>query len=543
MSADQLLDSPIRLAVWGDDFPFELFEPAPREAAINETAAERVIERALEIVRRHRDAGTIWGANGITSGAVLDELADVGFWGLLVGTEFSGSGATLAEFIACVQKMSAIEPAVMGLGTVHSCIGATNAIQHFGTDEQRRRFLPRLASGRRQAIFALTEPGAGTDLTAIRTTATRDGDDYLVTGEKTFITNAAPGRIAALVCRIDGQPAVLICELPDLENENFRIVRYGQHALKHTLNAGLAFQDFRVSAANRLQPGTGNGLTIAYHGLNRGRTALCAAAAGNLRRMLKALLPWCHERVTYGAPLADRELVRRRVGRLASLIVGCDALSAWAAGVLDQGFRGEMECIVAKNFAAEAQHEAAIDILMKTFGGRSFLHGNLFGDGIHEFLVPSIYEGEGEMLSLALLRSLVKDLHEVSARLARFGQLSVPPVMRNNGLEIPTLVEQASHGLKQMGREIKSFVQQHGAELAARQCRAAELSQRVQRFIAVVVIGLYGAQHPLPIVREAADVLCADQLRALNGRRPNDAQLRQITSLGESVLTANETLS
>ena len=84
-------------------------------------------------------------------------------------------------------------------------------------------------------------------------------------------------------------------------------------------------------------------------------------------------------------------------------------LTQWCAGLLDQGYRGEMECIIAKIFGSEAQKEAAIELFMKTHGGRSFLHGHLFGDNVHEFLAPCIYEGEGEMLGMAFFKSLVKD--------------------------------------------------------------------------------------------------------------------------------------
>ena len=104
-----------------------------------------------------------------------------------------------------------------------------------------------------------------------------------------------------------------------------------------------------------------------------------------------------------------RELVRRRIGRLAGLIVGCDALVAWCSWLLDQGYRGEMECIIAKIFGSEAQKEAAIELFMKTHGGRAFLHGHLFGDNVHEYLAPCIYEGEGEMLGMAFFKSLVKE--------------------------------------------------------------------------------------------------------------------------------------
>ena len=128
-----------------------------------------------------------------------------------------------------------------------------------------------------------------------------------------------------------------------------------------------------------------------------------------MRLMLANMLPWAEFRKTYGQPIATRELVKRRIARLAALIAGADALVAWGSWLIDQGYRGEMECIIAKIFGSEAQKEAAIELFMKTHGGRSFLHGHLFGDNVHEYLAPCIYEGEGEMLGMAFFKSLVKE--------------------------------------------------------------------------------------------------------------------------------------
>ena len=291
---------------------------------------------------------------------------------------------------------------------MHGCIGAVDPVRTFGSPEQKQRFLPKLSSGERLSAFALTEPGAGSDLTALKTRAVRDGDEYVVNGEKLFITNVVPGRTIGLVCLIDDRPAVLVADLPAQENEHFQLRKYGLYALKHTYNQGIIFKDFRVPAENLLTPPRGDGLTIAYHGLNLGRVALCANAAGTMRLMMASMIPWAHFRKTYGAEIASRELVQRRLGRMAALIVGCDALVQWCAGLLDAGYRGEMECIIAKIFGSEAQKEAAVDLFMKTHGGRSFLHGHMLGDNIHEFLAPCIYEGEGEMLGMAFFKSLVK---------------------------------------------------------------------------------------------------------------------------------------
>ena len=109
------------------------------------------------------------------------------------------------------------------MASVHGCIGAVDPLRTFGNSEQKERYLPRLASGERLSAFALTEPGAGSDLTALKTQAVLDGDDYVVNGEKLFITNAVPGRTIGLVCLIDKRPAVLIVDLPDHENEHFQL--------------------------------------------------------------------------------------------------------------------------------------------------------------------------------------------------------------------------------------------------------------------------------------------------------------------------------
>src|SRR5262249_50186967 len=156
----------------------------------------------------------------------------------------------------------------------------------------------------------------------------------------------------------------------------------------------------RVPKENLLVPKQGDGLTIAYHGLNLGRLALLANSAGTMRTMLANILPWAGYRKTYGQLINTRELVKRRIARLAGLIAGADAILAWGSWLIDQGYRGEMECIVAKIFGSESQKEAAIELFMKTHGGRSFLKGHGFGDNVYDFLAPCIYEGEGEMLGL-----------------------------------------------------------------------------------------------------------------------------------------------
>src|SRR5947209_491854 len=398
--------SPVHRAVWDVRAPLDLFQPPPLPPS---AACDPAMQKSLDVVPRRREAGQLFDSDGKVSVETLSELAGCGFWGMLIDPEYGGEGASFARFARFHTQMTVQDATVAGLSSVHGCIGAVDPLRTFGTPEQKRRFLPRLASGEALSAFALTEPCAGSDLTALRTTAVEAGDDYEITGEKLFITNATPGRTIGLVAVLNGRPAVFIAELPPEENDQFRIVKYGLHALRHTHNQGLRFHKFRVPRENLLVPPVGDVLTIAYHGLNLGRITLCAGAAGTMRHMLASILPWAGYRRTYGQPIASRELVKRRIARLAALIAGADALVAWCSWLIDEGYRGELECIIAKIFGSEALKEAAVELTMKTHGGRSFLHGHLFGDNVHDYLAPCVYEGEGEMLALAFFKSLVKE--------------------------------------------------------------------------------------------------------------------------------------
>ena len=567
--------SPIHRAVWDANTPTDLWSMPP---APTTPAADVVMRNSLAVVRKHRDAKTLLGEDRKIPERVLNELGEAGYWGLLVGTEYGGSGTPFSRFAPFLTQMATIDPTIAGLASVHGCIGAVDPVQTFGTEAQKRKWLPELASGRRLSAFALTEPAAGSDLTALRTTAVRDGDDYVVNGEKLFITNVIPGRTIGLVCLIENKPAVLIVDLPPTETPEFKLRNYGLYALKHCHNHGIVFNNFRVPVANRLNPGDGDGLTIAYHGLNRGRVSLCANSAGTMRLMMADMIPWAKFRVTYGEPIAKRELVLRRLGHLAGLIVGCDALVDWCAGLLDRGYRGEMECIVAKIFGSEAQKEAAIELHMKTHGGRAFLHGHLFGDNVHEFLAPCIYEGEGEMLGMALFKSLVKEhgrtffepigkiLHKAGIRkpnmmnpahlwklkspllaytkwfAGRQFQSSTRPDLSALPHELRAHAEFATDNLRKMASEISGTMRKHQLKLADRQCRMSELSSRVQSFVLMLATSLYAGRQSNELVRKAGDALGRHLTRTLTGTRVSDRDLRDLTELGSAIVEGHGNL-
>lgn len=560
--------SPVHRAVWERRVPTDLFY-LDRPPITDEV--RQVVNDSLQVVKRHKRAGTLYDEHGKLTDTVLEDLGTAGYWGALVEKRYGGCGFPFQHFAEFLTRMATIEPTVAGLASVHGCIGAVDPVRTFGTPAQKERYLPLLASGRRLSAFALTEPGAGSDLTALKTTAVLDGDHYVVNGEKLFITNAVPGRTIGLVCRIDDKPAVLVADLPETETDSFRMNQYGLYALRRAHNNGLIFRNFRVPKENLLVPSVGDGLTIAYHGLNLGRVALCANAAGTMRTMLASMLPWAAFRETYGQPIANRELVQRRVGELAGLIVGCDALVQWCGGLIDQGYRGEMECIIAKIFGSEAQKEAAIELFMKTHGGRSFIRGHLFGDNVHEFLAPCIYEGEGEMLGMAFFKSLVKQhgkeyfesigriLYDAGIRQpnlanpAHLWKLRAPMtayakwyagrrllgVSRDSLGHVPRelkpYAEYARDFLSGSSFDISAMMRTYQLKLADRQCSMAQASLRVQDAVTMLVTSLYAAKSECEITRAAAAVLCSRLRRRIDGTLPTGKDFRRVTALGEAI--------
>jgi acyl-CoA dehydrogenase len=565
----QTVNSPVHKAVWDGQVPLVLFAPPPQPPS---APCDVAMQKSLETVKRRRESGTLYNEQGKISPQSLQELAEAGYWGMLIEPRYGGQGAPFARFAPFLTRMATQDPMLAGLASVHGCIGAVDPVRTFGNPEQKNRLLPRLASGQALSGFALTEPAAGSDLTALRTTAVPAGDDFEITGEKLFITNAIPGRTVGLVVMLNGKPAVFIAELPPVEDEHFQIVPYGLYALRHGYNNGLRFHKFRVPRENLLQPKQGDGLTIAYHGLNLGRIALCAGAAGVMRLFLANLLPWAEFRRTYGQPINTRELVKRRIARLAALIAGADALVAWSSWLIDKGYRGELECIVAKILGSEAQKEAAIELFMKTHGGRSFLKGHLFGDNVYDFLAPCIYEGEGEMLGLAFFKSLFKEhgkqfVEPIGKALQNRAMKSFNPAnplhafaLRNElmpyakwwlgqklgrrdrqqvpGMD-PRLVRHVEFALQTFQRypgELSAVMRKHQLKLADRQCRMAELSQRIQDTVVMLVTALWAHQKKSEVSVLSADILCQDLRRKLTGERPSDRYFRDASKLADVII-------
>jgi alkylation response protein AidB-like acyl-CoA dehydrogenase len=564
--AQDTSNSPVFKAFWNSvDLGMFSAQPAP----VNQVA-EAAIADCIRVARSHLDAGTIYGADNKLSDAVIADLAKAGYGGIRIPGEFGGKDADVTTFMNMIVRMAGQgDASIAGLASVHGCIGAVAPLINFGTEEQKKKYLPLLASWERQSAFALTEPGAGSDMTALKVTATptADGQNVLINGRKVFITNALPGRVITLVTMMDGTPTCFIVELPEQENEHFKLHRYLLHPLVHVHNNGLDFKDFVVPMANRLRVpvdknGKENGLLVAYKALALGRVAVLANAAGSARPILRSMAPdgWAAYRETYGRRIEERELVKGELARVGAAIVAMDAMVNWTSGLLDAGYRAEIECIVAKNMGARLIREIAIDIGTQVHGGRSLRVGHALGDNFAEFIAPNIYEGSKPMLSMSAYLSLSKahskrymlpigqavqslgkgkgvgsalgSLLKVGPQYAAWWAASQLRKLARNGrvsgwqlasadAEFQTFIDFAHREFGKLPLALSGDMRKYQLKLQDKQARIIRTSVKVQTLTELVVTAVAGAASTDQGTRLGASLFCRDIMQKLTGREPD----------------------
>ncbi len=542
---------------------------AEAAAAPLATPVEAVLERAEAEIAALRDHEGLYDQHAGGPGAVAPladpppplrgkfsaeaeaALGEAGLWGLAVPEAFGGSGATMLDLARAITRLAADVPTAAGMLAVHSSIGAVSALAAFGTPDQQARHLPGLAAGRPLSIFGATEPDAGCDLARVQTALERRDGRLELTGTKMFITGATHGRLVKLLAIHEGKPAVVLVQLPEADTATFRLRHYPLHPLKQTHNAALEFAGFPVSEADLLAPPGVDAMAIVWHGLNRGRTTLTAQAAGTLRLLSSHATEHARRRETWGRPIATRELVQGRLGRIAAAIAACDALATWAAAAVDTG-GGEWEAITAKVVASTCVREAALDAL-GIHGGRAFLVGHPLGDSLHDHFAVGVYEGESDLLGLALFRGLAKS-HPLAAyprdagRLTRaagwlawragaWGRASHRDDAAILDRRLRAHARAARRGLARAALLIDRAIRRHGRRLAERQLEIGGLSATVRDLASVLAAAHHADTSGDESAAASADVWCRLALARAAGRPPGPGDLAALAALGTATVS------
>jgi len=342
-------------------------------------------------------------------------LAELGLTGMTVPEEFGGSGGEYKDFMVVLEEVGAACGSTSTVLITHVSLGS-QTIFHGGSDEQRQRWLPSLASGEKIAAFALTEPGTGSDALALETSLTKaknanGEDEYVLNGSKLFCTNGAVADVFSVFTNHDkdaghkGVTAVVV----EKGTPGFTInPQHGKMGMKGCATAELVFDNCRIPVENRLGE-EGEGYKLALKILDSSRIMIAAQCLGLAKGALDAALSYSKQRVTFGKPIATRQAIQFMMADMAVELDAARLLTYRAAALYDEGLPHGKESAMAKLYASEAAGRIASKAL-QIHGGVGYFKPSAVERIYRDQRVTEIYEGTSEIQRLVISRALIGDL-------------------------------------------------------------------------------------------------------------------------------------
>ena len=339
---------------------------------------------------------------------LVEEMKGLGLFGATISQAYGGLGLPAGIYAKIVIRISAVWMAPTGIFNSHLIMAS--AIERCGTEAQKQKYLPRMATGELRGGIGLTEPNAGTDLQAIRTVARRDGDHYIVNGAKTWITNSLHGDMVLLLVKTDpdAQPrhkgmSMFIAE----KGEGFVVANKMKKSGYRSIDTcELVFQDYKVPADCLVGGEEGQGFLQTVGGLELGRINVAARGAGIAEGALRLSLRYAQERKTFGKPICEHQAIQLKLGEMAAKVEASKLLIDSAAKAYDSGARCDMEAGIAKYFASETGVFCAQEG-MRIFGGYSYSTEYEIERFYRDAMLMCIGEGTNEMQRIIIAKQLV----------------------------------------------------------------------------------------------------------------------------------------
>ncbi|MGV9779123.1 acyl-CoA dehydrogenase family protein [Streptosporangium sp. NPDC003464] len=401
------------------DFRLDLVRPAP---ALSEAGTGKGGEflRALRRFLDTRVDPALIERTAQVPDEVVKGLAELGAFGMTIGEEYGGLGLSHLDYGRALMLVGSYCPALSTLLSAHQSIGVPQPLKQFGTEEQKRRFLPRCARGEVSA-FLLTEPDVGSDPARLATTAVREGDDYVLDGVKLWTTNGVVAGLLVVMARTGTKISAFVVEAdtPGITVER----RNAFMGLRGIENGLTRFHRVRVPAANLIGR-EGQGLKIALTTLNTGRLSLPAVCAGNAKWAVKIAREWGGERVQWGRRIGEHEAVARKIAFIAATAYALEAVMELSCRMADEESTDiRIEAALAKLYASEMAWKVA-DELVQIRGGRGYETAeSLAARGergvpaeqvLRDMRINRIFEGSTEIMQLLIAREAV-DAHLTAA--------------------------------------------------------------------------------------------------------------------------------
>lgn len=378
------------------------FELSDEQRAFQQTAREFA---ACELAPH----AATWDAESIFPREALSAAGELGFCGLYAVEEYGGLGLSRLDATVVFEELAAACPSTAAFLTIHNM--ATWMVTKFAPPEIASRWGPMLASGKELASYCLTEPGAGSDAAALRTTARREGDHYVLNGSKAFISGAGATQALVVMCRTGGPGASGISAL--LVDANSAGIRYGRNEEKMGWHSqptrSVTFDDVRVPV-NHLLGKEGDGFKIAMKGLDGGRINIATCSVGAAQGALDAATRYMHERSQFGRKLVDFQALQFKIADMATELVAARQMVRMAASRLDAGSpQATVYCAMAKRLATDTGFQVCNEAL-QIHGGYGYTREYPLERLLRDARVHQILEGTNEIMRVIVSRRML-DTH------------------------------------------------------------------------------------------------------------------------------------
>ena len=372
------------------------FTLTPEQELIRASAREFVDREVAPYVRD-------WDREESMDGGIVAKLAEVGFLGSALPAEHGGMGLDTVSYCLVMEELGRADSSVRGIVSVNvGLVGKT--IVRWGSDQQKARWLPALASGEALGCYALTEPGAGSDPGGLSTRAERDGDDWVLSGSKIFITLGTWAAVALVFARTRSDGGITCFLVPtDAPGFTSRQIK-GKLGLRAQDTGELFLDGVRVPADAVLGE-EGGGMKVALSALDNGRISLAAGCAGIAQGCLEACVAYASERRQFGRPIASFQLVQELIAEIAVETEAARLLAWRAAAAADAGGRHTLESSIAKLYCSEAAVRAA-NAAVQVHGGYGYVDEFPVGKYLRDARVTTLYEGTSQIQKLIIGRSL-----------------------------------------------------------------------------------------------------------------------------------------
>ena len=366
-------------------------------ASAAEFAAQHIAPHVME-----------WDEAQVFPKELFHEMGRLGFLGVLVSTEYGGAGMGYAEYITIVDEIAQVCGSIGLSVAAHNSL-CTQHINQFGTEEQKRRWLPKLASGQWIGAWGLTETGTGSDAGGMHTTAVREGDGWRINGSKNFITHAISGDVAVVVVRTGdkgdshGMSAFVVEKgTPGFEGGR----KENKLGMRASETAGLFFDNCYVSNDNLLGK-VGEGFIQSMKILDGGRISIAALSLGIAKGAQKAALRYSREREQFGQPIGDFQGIAFKLAEMGTKIYASELMTRHAGSLKDQGLKVTRESAMAKLFASETAVEVATDGV-QIHGGYGYTKDYPAEKYFRDSKLCTIGEGTSEIQKLVISRDFKK---------------------------------------------------------------------------------------------------------------------------------------